>query len=81
MLTFTDIHPDRQGQGGGAALLRYVEHQLRQRGERILLVETSGLPDFEYQRTFYRGCGYGEEARIRDFYKAGEDKVVFWKAL
>lgn len=75
------IHPDRQGQGRGAALLRYVEHQLRERGERILLIETSGLPDFEYQRTFYRGCGYEEEARIRDFYQAGEDKVIFRKAL
>ncbi len=75
------IHSDRQGQGRGAALLRYVEEDLRARGERLLLVETSGLPDFEYQRAFYRKCGYDEEARIRDFYQAGEDKVVFRKAL
>lgn len=75
------IHPDRQGQGRGGALLRYVEQQLRVRGERVLLVETSGLPDFEFQRAFYRKCGYDEEARIRDFYKAGEDKVIFRKAL
>lgn len=75
------IHPDRQGQGRGAALLRYVEHQLRERGERILLIETSGVPDFEYQRAFYRKCGYEEEARIRDFYQAGDDKVIFRKAL
>lgn len=75
------IHPDRQRQGHGAALLRYVEEILRAQGERILLVETSGLPDFEYQRTFYRLCGYDEEARIRDFYQTGEDKVIFRKAL
>ncbi|MEZ0540335.1 GNAT family N-acetyltransferase [Fibrella arboris] len=75
------IHPDRQGQGRGAALIRYVEQALRERGERLLLVETSGLPKYEYQRAFYRRCGYVEEARIRDFYQAGEDKVVFWKAL
>jgi ribosomal protein S18 acetylase RimI-like enzyme len=75
------MHPDRQGQGRGAALLRHVEQELAGRGERVLLVETSGLPAFERTRTFYRKCGYDEEARIRDFYQAGEDKIVFRKAL
>lgn len=75
------IHPTRQGQGRGAALLRYVEQTLTARGGRVLLVETSGLPDFEGTRTFYAKCGYEEEARIRDFYSAGDDKVVFRKVL
>lgn len=75
------VHPDRQSRGRGAALLRHVEQSLAARGERILLVETSGLPNFARTRAFYRRCGYDEEARIRDFYQAGEDKVVFRKAL
>jgi GNAT superfamily N-acetyltransferase len=75
------VHPDQQGQGRGTALLRHVEQSLVARGERVLLVETSGLPDFERTRAFYRKCGYDEEARIREFYQAGEDKVVFRKAL
>lgn len=75
------VRPDRQGQGRGTALLRYVEQMLTARGERLLLVETSGLPSFERTRAFYRKCGYDEEARIRDFYKAGDDKIVFRKAL
>jgi ribosomal protein S18 acetylase RimI-like enzyme len=75
------VHPDRQGRGCGTALLRHVEQALAARGERILLVETSGLPDFKRTRAFYRKCGYDEEARIRDFYKADEDKIVFRKAL
>lgn len=75
------IQPDRQGQGRGATLLRYVEQTLMVRGGRVLLVETSGLPDFERTRAFYRKCGYDEEARIRDFYKAGDDKIVYRKAL
>ena len=75
------IQADQQGQGRGAALMRYVEADLQARSERLLLVETSGLPSYDYQRAFYRRCGYTEEARIRDFYQAGEDKVVFWKAL
>lgn len=75
------VHPDRQRQGRGTALLRHVEQTLARQGQRILLVETSGVAGFEHVRAFYRSAGYDEEARIRDFYKAGDDKVVFRKAL
>lgn len=75
------ILPDRQGQGRGTRLLHYVEQTLTVRGERILLVETSGLPSFERTRAFYAKCGYEEEARIRDFYAVGDDKIVFRKVL
>lgn len=75
------VHPNYQGQGRGAALLRHVEQTLAARGERLLLVETSGSASFERTRSFYRTCGYDEEARIRDFYQAGEDKIIFRKAL
>ncbi len=75
------VHPARQGQGVGAKLARHVETALAEAGERILLVETSGLPEFERTRAFYRRLGYAEEARIREFYRAGEDKIVFRKAL
>jgi ribosomal protein S18 acetylase RimI-like enzyme len=75
------VHPDRQKQGRGKTLLRHVEQMLMERGERILLVETAGTDDFEYVRAFYRQNGYEEEARIREFYAAGVDKIVFRKAL
>ena len=75
------VHPDRQKQGRGKALLSYVEQMLMERGERILLVETAGTDEFEYVREFYRQNGYEEEARIREFYTAGVDKIVFRKAL
>ena len=75
------VRPERQGEGRGSVLLRQVEAALAKRGERVLLVETSGLPEFERTRDFYRRNGYGEEARIRDFYRAGDDKVIFRKVL
>jgi ribosomal protein S18 acetylase RimI-like enzyme len=75
------VRPDRQREGRGAALLRHVERELSARGARLLIVETSGLASFERTRGFYRKCGYDEEARIRDFYKAGDDKIIFRKAL
>ncbi|NJS12150.1 MAG: GNAT family N-acetyltransferase [Microcoleus sp. CSU_2_2] len=75
------IQPDRQRQGRGAALLGYVEQTLTARGGRMLLVETSGLPNFDRARAFYAKCGYEEEACIRDFYAAGDNKIVFRKVL
>jgi ribosomal protein S18 acetylase RimI-like enzyme len=75
------VHPDRQKQGRGKALLQHVEQMLTERGERVLLVETAGTDDFDYVRSFYRQNGYEEEARIREFYTAGVDKIVFRKAL
>lgn len=75
------VHPHHQRQGRGAALLRHIEQTLKEQGERMLIVETSGLPHFEGTRTFYCNCGYAEEARIRDFYQAGEDKIVYRKLL
>lgn len=75
------VHPNYQGQGRGAALVRHVEQDLREAGARVLLIETSGVPGFAGQRAFYTGLGYREEARIRDFYEPGDDKVIYWKAL
>ena len=75
------IHPDFQGKGIGSLMLEYIEEKLREKGDRILLVETSGLDSFKQTRNFYRKCGYEEEARIREFYQAGEDKIIFRKSL
>ena len=80
-LYFIGVHPDRQGQGRGAALLSHVEKALRSEGGRLLLVETSGVDSFALTRSFYAKNGYEQEARIRDYYTAGDDKIVFRKVL
>jgi ribosomal protein S18 acetylase RimI-like enzyme len=75
------VAPTAQGAGRGAALVRHVEADLVVAEARVLLIETSGLDSFGVQRRFYRSLGFTEEARIRDFYAAGDDKVIFWKSL
>jgi ribosomal protein S18 acetylase RimI-like enzyme len=80
-LTLIAVRREVQGQGRGAALLHDVEHLLQAQGQRVLLVETSGLPAFARTRTFYTKCGYVEEARVRDYYAAGDDMVLFRKVL
>ena len=75
------VDPARHGAGLGTRLMRHIEAELSGEGQRIMLVETSGKPDFERTRSFYVMLGYEREARIRDYYEAGDDKVVFRKAL
>ena len=75
------VDPACHGSGIGAALMRSIEAELTQEKVRVLLVETSGLPEFERTRGFYDMLGYEREARIRDYYAAGDDKIVFRKAL
>jgi len=75
------VHPNYQRHGIGTAILSYIEQKLALQGERVLLVETSGLESFEGTRAFYRKRGYEQEARIREFYQAGEDKIIFRKSF
>lgn len=39
------VHPDHQGRGRGSALVHHVEQDLRSAGTRVLLIETSGVPE------------------------------------
>ncbi len=75
------VSPEYQGQGIGTELMTYIEHKLHANDENILLVETSGMAEFELTRKFYLNNNYVKEAVIRDFYAKGDDKVVFWKLL
>ena len=75
------VHPDRQSEGIGAQIMSYVETKLSAEGVRVLLVETSGTDEFNRTRAFYSKLGYNEEARIREYYGVGDDKIVFHKYL
>ena len=75
------VDPAHQGQGYGAKMMAYLEQQLAALSQRILIVETMGTPELAQTREFYRKNGYAEEARIREFYEAGADKIIFWKQL
>lgn len=80
-LTMIAVRRASQGRGRGRALMRRVEEDLIAGGQRLLLVETSGIPGFELTRAFYDKCGYTQEARVRDFYEPGDDMVLYRKTL
>lgn len=75
------VLPARQGTGLGTLIVARLEENLRARGQRMLIVDTSGANDFAPTRRFYALNGYQEEARIRDYWTHGDDKVTFRKVL
>lgn len=83
-LYFIATGPEQHGSGAGTMLMERVEEHLRHLGDeaaRTLIVDTSSVGDYEQARAFYRRRGFVEEARLRDFYGPGDDKVTFWKRL
>ena len=76
-LYWLGVDQSSQGQGIGKTMLRKVKESVRQRGGRLLIIETAGKPEFEPTRQFYLHSGCTLEARVRDFYARGDDLFIF----
>ena len=75
------VRKDIQNRGTGKALLAAAEKKiLAAKGSRVY-VDTSSRPDYHDTHMFYERCGYGSVARIPDFYRDEDDKVVYAKRL
>ena len=72
---------ESQGKGIASEMMKHIEHLLKEKGGRILIVETSSDDAQIAARNFYKKIDYIQEAVIKDFWKDGEDKIVFWKKL
>jgi len=70
-----------QRRGVGAALIARVEQNVQTMGGRLLIVETSSLPEYEPARHFYESHGYRRQAVVEDFYDEGDNLVMYTKKL
>ncbi len=75
------VDPEAQGKGLGKRLLESVERDVLRRGGRMILIETSSQESYNTTIRFYEKNGYQLEARVRDFYRIGDDKLIFRKDL
>ncbi len=73
------VSPAERGRGTGGALLEYAQSEIMKRGGRLIVIETSGKPEYENTRRFYTKHGYRVISRIDDFYGPGDDKIIFGK--
>lgn len=75
------VDPATQGRGVGRALLGRAEDEVERRGGRLLLIETLSQDVYQSTVRFYERCGYALLARIADYYRPGDDKLLFGKYL
>jgi GNAT superfamily N-acetyltransferase len=73
------VHPNIQGKKIGRLLIKAVEQAVKEIGGRMLLIETASKAEYQPTRTFYERTGYQEIARIPDFYRLGDDKIIYRK--
>jgi ribosomal protein S18 acetylase RimI-like enzyme len=73
--------PQAQRTGVGRALIETMESDVRQKGGRLIVVETSGTEGYAPARAFYLSRGYHRQATIPDFYAPGDDLVIYVKRL
>ncbi len=63
--------------GVGRALLRQVEAEVRAAGGRLIIISTSGSPDYAPARAFYLRTGCTLDGIIPDYYKPGDDLYLY----
>lgn len=74
-------HSDYRGKGIGKKVLEETCKLANQMGCSIIIAETSGLPHYEPTRVFYTNNNFELEARLRDFYAMGDDKLFYTKRI
>jgi len=75
------VSKQAQGKGIGRALFVWMEEQLRAQGVRLIVLETSGTPEYATARHMYDVLGYTGRLAVKDFYRTGDDLLYYAKTL
>ncbi len=75
------VSPHEQGRGRGKELVAWLEDKVRALGGRMIIIETASQPKYHPTREFYLRLGYKEVARVPDYYKPGDDRIIYTKRV
>jgi len=75
------VDPDFQEHGVGSKLLGFLEEGVKARGGRMILADTSTIPQYDGTQKFYVKNGFQEVAKIPDYYYPGNDRITFCRRL
>ncbi len=75
------VDPDQQGKKIGTELLNFAENDIAGHNGRLITVYTSSQEKYLSTRSFYLKRGYHEGCRIKDYYRRGDDLVVYVKQI
>jgi GNAT superfamily N-acetyltransferase len=72
---------DRMGKGYGRKIVAFVEEEVKRRGGRLLVIETSSKESYGSTREFYLKIGCILAAQLPDYYDEGDDKLIYLKRI
>jgi ribosomal protein S18 acetylase RimI-like enzyme len=75
------VDKSRHRGGVGKRLLKFAEEEIARRGGQMLLVETSSQETYGGTVQFYEKTEYVLVGKIKDYYKPGDDKLIFVKKV
>lgn len=73
------VSPAHQQQGVGKKLLLFTEQEVVRQHGRMIIIETSSQAKYQPTQDFYLRNHYRVEAQIADFYRVGDDRMIFVK--
>jgi GNAT superfamily N-acetyltransferase len=68
-------------EGVGGRLLAFMEKFVRQKHARSIYIDTSSTAAYEAARSFYQKHGFKLACVLKDFYRCGDDKLIFSKEV
>lgn len=80
-LYWVAVEHARRGKGIGKRLTRAFEQVVRDRGGKIIRIETSSVESYGGTLEFYLRENYVIISQIEDFYKKGDDLITLVKRL
>jgi GNAT superfamily N-acetyltransferase len=72
---------DRMGKGYGRKIVAFVEEEVKRRGGRLLVIETSSKESYGTTREFYLKIGCTLAATLPNYYDEGDDKLIYLKKI
>lgn len=75
------VAPRFQRHGIGKQLLSFIEQEVQGQSGRLIIIETSSQEKYGSTQNFYLRSQYELAARIKDYYRAGDDRLIFVKYL
>lgn len=73
--------PSAAGRGVAGRLLQACEVDVRKQGGRLLVLNTSGTANYQPARGFYLRHGFHLQAQIPEYYRPGDDLIIYVKNL
>jgi ribosomal protein S18 acetylase RimI-like enzyme len=73
------VDPRMQSRGVGHRLLTFTEDRVGALNGRGVVIETSSRDEYAAARRLYERCGYKKVAEIADFYKPGDNQLIYMK--